>query len=276
VANSSKGSISKHQLAEHALRSAQIGDLQAVAAAFKEEIARDSRNLDLPYNLAIVEEKLGHIHRAAALLTEVLQRKPSYPDATARLSRLLARYQIDDVGVLAPAGLRAALVGSSVALQPIVDAGLSWIATQDTAWVNGIRNIATDISERDLGRSLIGQRTTSALGHELLHLCLRRGIVKDIGIERLLTGVRAAILLDCRSSLFGYRDLTNLALALIVQGWNNDHAWAEAPEVGGSPRRITNRSRGLAGRRPRFHARVSLRCPLSAVGRDRFAAVRRR
>lgn len=190
------------------------------------------RNLDASYKRAMVEEQLGNIDRAAALLTEVLQRRPTYPDAAARLSRLLARYQIDDFGVLASAGLRAALLGRGVALQPIVDAGFSWIAMQDAAWVSGISNIAKGkLSERDLGLSLIsGHHATATLGCEFLHLCLRRGIVKNSGVERLLTGLRAAILMDRRNSCFEDRDIANLMLALMVQGWNNDHAWAETPE----------------------------------------------
>jgi hypothetical protein len=59
MAKASQAHGSKQDRAEAALRLAQIGDLDAAAAAFAEAMALDSRNLDLPFNLAIVEEQLG-------------------------------------------------------------------------------------------------------------------------------------------------------------------------------------------------------------------------
>ena len=258
------------QLAEHGLRLAQVGNLEDAASTFKNAIALDGRNLDLPYYLAIVEEKSGNVHRAAALLTEVLRRKPSYPKAAARLSRLLARYRIDDFGVLDQAGLRAALVSQGIALQPIVDASYAWIAAQDVAWVNGIRGItAGEIRERDLGRNLIGGNCTNrSLGLELLHQCLRRGTVKNSGVERLLTGVRAAVLIDCRDSCFDDRGTFELLLALMVQGSNNDYAWAETPEeVTALDALQINRAELLAGDPDSTHAFLcaALYRPLSKI-----------
>jgi SAM-dependent methyltransferase len=221
------------QLAEHALRLAQVGDFEGAAPLFEQAIALDSQNLDLKYNFAIVEEQLGHITNAAALLIYVLQRKPANPfSAASRLSRLLTRYRVEDSAVLSPAGLCTALQSRDVALQPIVDAGFQWLAKEDRDWSNGIRGIVSgEKSEVDAGRILIAKlRNADRTKLELLQLCLRRGIVKDADTERLLTGVRAAILRDRHGSLLDDRETFDLALALMVQGWNNDHAWAETSE----------------------------------------------
>src|SRR5262249_43791323 len=146
-------------LAEHALRLAQVGDFDGAASLFEQAIALDSHDLDLRYNLAIVQEQLGNITQAAALLIHVLQRKPASSSAAAsRLSRLLARYQVDDSNVLTPAGLRAALQSRDVALQPLTEAGLQWLAEHDAAWSDGIRHILDgSMSEIDAGRFLAGK-----------------------------------------------------------------------------------------------------------------------
>ncbi|HML27287.1 MAG TPA: methyltransferase domain-containing protein [Hyphomicrobium sp.] len=220
------------QLAEHALRLAQIGDFEGAASFFSEAIALDTHNLDLRYNLAIVEEQLGHITAAAGLLIQVLQRKPADPFAAAsRLSRLLTRYRVEDSSVLSPAGIKSALQSRDVALQPISEAGLQWFGAENAAWAEGIRRIVSgEMAEVDAGRALISKlRHADRAEREMLGLCLRQGIVKRIDNERLLTGVRAAILLDRRGSFFDDHENFNLALSLMVQGWNNDHAWAETP-----------------------------------------------
>ncbi|MBS0250140.1 MAG: methyltransferase domain-containing protein [Proteobacteria bacterium] len=221
------------QLAEHALRLAQVGEFDGAAAFFEQAIALDSSNFDLQYNLAIVEENLGHIGRAASLLIQVLQRKPPSPfAAAARLSRLLTRYRIDDSKVIAPAGLVTALQTRDVALQPLTEAGLQWLSTQNADWRDGIGRIASgELSELDSGRAMLGKlRHLGRAEHEMLCLCLREGIVKSIENERLLTGMRAALLIGGGGKFLDDRDHFNLALALMVQGWNNDHAWAETSQ----------------------------------------------
>lgn len=221
------------QLAEHALRLAQVGEFDGAAAFFEQAIALDSGNFDLQYNLAVVEENLGHIGKAASLLIQVLQRKPPSPfTAASQLSRLLTRYRIDDSEVMTPAGLVIALQTRDVALQPLTEAGLQWLSTQNADWRDGIDRIARgELSELEAGRAVLGKlRHLGRAEHEMLCLCLREGIVKSIENERLLTGMRAALLLDGGRTFFSDRDHFNIALALMVQGWNNDHAWAETSQ----------------------------------------------
>jgi SAM-dependent methyltransferase len=226
-----KASSSKRERSDFAVRLAELGDLEGAQAAFAEAMELDRQNLDLPFNLAIVEAQLGDIDRAAELLTSVLHHKPSYPEAASRLSRLLARFQVGDLAVLIPSGLGAALRTTGIAHQPVVDATVKWLREFDPDLQDGIARIGrAEISERQLGKSLVAAKTADTVSAGLLQACLRAGVIKDPGLERLFTGVRAAILLDCLPSRFEDRSLTDLALALICQGWNNDHAWALTPE----------------------------------------------
>lgn len=249
MANPAISSGSKQQRTEHALRLARMGDLDGAADAFREAIAHDSRNLDLLFNLAIVEEQRGEIDEAALLLTSVLDRKPTFPSAAARLSRLLARFRIEDLAVLIPSGLRAAMKASGVAHQPVVDATFDWLCEFDPMLGDGIALITQGgADERGVARPFIVQQTADGLTAGLLLLCLRAGIVKRPGLERLLTGLRAAILLDCPPIRFADRGFFDVALALVAQGWHNDHTWAEtADESGALAKLVIDRAALLAG-----------------------------
>ena len=222
---------SKQARAAAAVQLARLGDLEAAKAAFEEAIAFDRRNPDLLFNLAIVEEQRGETDEAAALLSGVLSQWPSHLQAAARLSRLLARFQISDTTALAPNGLKAALLAPGIVHQPIVDVTLNWLFNQVPELADARDLIENGVnSEHDQSIRLVQTRTAEGVSHELLHLVLHRGIVKASSIERTLTGIRAAILLDCAAARFEDRRLTELAIALLVQGWNNDHAWAETPQ----------------------------------------------
>ena len=81
-----------------------------------------------------------------------------------------------------------------------------------------------------IARPAVAETTAENLFAGLLLLCLRSGLVRRPALERLLTGIRAAILLDCPVSRFEDRNLFDVALVLVAQGWMNDHAWHETPE----------------------------------------------
>jgi SAM-dependent methyltransferase len=269
MAKASQAHGSKQDRAEAALRLAQIGDFEAAAAAFAEAMALDSRNFDLPFNLAIVEEQLGGIDRAAQLLTTVLARRPSYPGAAARLSRLLARFQVDDPNCLEPAGLAAALATPEVAYQPIIDAACDWLCGVDPSLGHVAARIAGgQLAERDVGAACFTKRLDDGFKSELLLLCLRKGIIKHPALERLLTGARAALLLDCAPERFEDRHITDLALALMVQGWHNDHAWAVTDaETAALDGLEIDRGKLLAGEREatRHYLCAALYRPVSAI-----------
>ncbi len=219
---------SKRQLAETAVRLAQMGDWEAAQRAFLVAIDSDRRNAALYFNLSLVEEQRDEIAAATAALTLALSLKPSYEHAARRLSRLLARFQLDDVRGLSPNGLKAALLTRDIAHQPIVDAALSHLFEVLPVLKAAAAKIESAAeSERETAASLLVPQFADDLGHELLSLALRAGIVKLPSVERVLTGLRAAMLLNCSPERFEDRRMGELALSLVMQGWNNDHAWAQ-------------------------------------------------
>lgn len=217
--------VSKADRAAAAVKLAQLGDLQAARAAFVEAIESDPRNVELLFNLGIVEEGLGDVDQAAILLTRVLASRPSMTPAAARLSRLFARFEVADVDRLDRRGLRAALQSEGIGRQPIAEVALR------LALANPLKCPASACAEVTPG-SRDPLQLTTANGHdpapdyELLHLALRHGIVKHAAAERYLTKVRAELLDAGANALLDDRQLLSLALSLVVQGWHNDHAWA--------------------------------------------------
>lgn len=222
---------SKQQLNETAVRLAQMGDWEAAQRAFADAIDSDRRNPDLYFNLSLVEEERGEINAAAVALTGALSLKPTYVKAARRLSRLLARYQLSAVGELSPNGLKAALLTRDIAHQPIVDIAIrQQFETLPALKVAAAAVAERAVPEREAAAALITGRTCEDLCNDLLLLALKSGLVRQPVVERVLTGVRASLLLDCDAVRFDDRRVGGIMLALMVQGWNNDYAWAETAE----------------------------------------------
>lgn len=229
--NRPSNSGSKRERFEFALKLADLGDLDGAADALEEAIALDPRNLDLKFALATIESERGEIDISCRLLTELLATKPTYPEAAARLSRHLARFKIEDLANLNPGGLRAAMLATGISRQPLVDVTLDWLVEFDPTLSSDIARIESgEASERDVARPLVAEKTAEGLSAGLLLLCLRSGLVRRPALERHLTGIRAAIMLDCPASRFEDRSLFDVALSLVTQGWLNDHAWHETPD----------------------------------------------
>lgn len=225
------GQRSKHELADRAHALIQLGDLPAAVEAFEAAIAADSRNLDLSFNLALLKSQLGDIDEAAALLTSLLRRKPTYPNAAGQLARLVARFQIADKSVLDPSGLRTALLAENIDHQPVADVVCDWLVAIDPDLSSLVGKLDDgSIDAATAAEVLLTGSSAPLLRNELLLTLLHRSIVKNVTLERLLTAVRARILLAVEPARFADRSFTDLVLALVEQGWNNDHAWAESDD----------------------------------------------
>ena len=221
---------SKRDLVAIAQRAASLGDLEDAAYAFGKAIDADRRNPDLYFQLAMVQEGLEDIDAAAAALTRALSLKPSSLDAGRSLSRLLTRYRITGLDELTAGGLRAALQQPGIAHQPIAEVALSHVF-QRFAALRDLQHVCTKSPDR--ARAVAGgilRTHAQSLAEPLLVQALMISVVRAPELERALTALRAALLLDCSAVRFEDRDLTSLALALLVQGWNNDHAWTVTTE----------------------------------------------
>jgi SAM-dependent methyltransferase len=209
-----------------AFRAAELGDLSTARSAFARALSRDRCNAALHHNLAVVEEQLGAIDAAALLLTTALRFNPRMEGAARRLSRLLARFEISEPERLEPFGLKAALGFASIDRQPVVEATLKYIFATVPHLVQAMTLTGLGRAQ-EAARSLILSRTSEALRLDLLLAALESGVVKDAGLEQLFTAIRRVLLLDLPPERFEDRALYAFALALLSQGWNNDHAWAE-------------------------------------------------
>lgn len=220
---------SKQRLVDGAVRAAQLGDLPAARTAFREALATDKHNAALHYDLALVEEGLGGIAEAAVGYTTALRLKPQFETAARRLSRLLGRFRLDTTIGLDPAGLRAALAITTIARQPVADAALARQLCHGGPLTEALEaSRAGDVSEVAL--RLVRDHTHPGLQDPLLLSALAAGVVCNPDIERLLTAVRRAALIALGPDRLDDRALSALLTALVQQGWNNDHAWAETPE----------------------------------------------
>ncbi len=210
-------------LATNALRT---GDLMGARAAYAEAVRHDRRNPQLHFEYAAVLAGLGEIEDATVSLTHALRLKPQNDDAARRLSRLLGRFVIEDPSRLEPFGLKAALGYDTVDNQPLAEAALKHLVATLPVLDEAIANLMA-APAADSAHKLIVNRTADVLKSDLLLTALQRGVVTDVGWERLLTALRRALLLDVAPGRFEDRALTAFALALLVQCRNNDHVWAE-------------------------------------------------
>ena len=177
-----------------------------------------------------VEEGLEEIDAAAASLTRALSLRPTLLDAGRSLSRLLMRYRISELDDLTAGGLRAGLQLPGIAHQPIAEVALQHVF-QRFAALRDLQQLCTQSPERSRTAAAATLRTSAqSLAEPLLLQGLAISVVRSVEIERALTALRAALLLDCPAVRFEDRNVTGFALALLAQGWNNDHAWQVTSE----------------------------------------------
>ncbi len=200
-----------------AQRAADAGDYAAAKAALNQAIERDQKNASLRHNLGIVEEYLGNVSAAASSYSTALRFDPDDRDAAAALVRLVTVASLD-AAKLDPAGLKAALA-------------LELGGTQALATVS-LRNRFAMLPELAFrsASALLVNKTHVALQDALMLAALRSGTVCDRDQEWFFGGLRRVILVDTAPDRFHDRALSELVLALVQQGWNNDFAWAQTSE----------------------------------------------
>lgn len=210
-----------------ATRAFRSGDLRGARAAYVEAIRQDRRNGQLHFEFAAVLAALGEIEDSAFHLTQMLRLKPGHEEAARRLSRLLARFAIEDAGRLDPFGLKAALGMGGVDTQPVAEVALRHLAATQAELKSALEEAAAGQAD-DAARKLLLNRTADILKSDLLNAALRAGVVMDAGLERLLTALRRVLLLEVAPERFEDRTLYTFALSLLMQAWSNDHVWAES------------------------------------------------
>ena len=180
------------------------------------------------YRLAVVQEALGELGAAGAILTQALRLDPGMADAARRLSLLAGRCDLPGDEPLDPAGLRAALRHDTVDRELIAEIVMRHLA--------GAGPLAAALTQgRTEGwlataRGLCLGRTAPLLKDDLLLEALRTGVFRSPELERLLTALRCVFLLEAPARRLEERALFDFALALAQQCQINEHVWAVTDE----------------------------------------------
>jgi SAM-dependent methyltransferase len=209
-----------------AIRMAQIGDFEAARRALSALLSTDKRNAGLTYNLGLVEENIGHVEAAAALQSRALALDTKLAPAARRLSRLLAGFELAGSPAIELQGLVAALGHSDIDLKPIAKAVLVRSLLVDGPLKDALRGF-NDGQAPHVAAATVVQQTHDGWTSPAILKALTAGVVQEPRIERFLTAVRRAMLLEVQLERYDDRALTGLALALSAAARNGDFAWAE-------------------------------------------------
>lgn len=201
------------------------GRFYLAAEAYAKAMAIEPKNPVILFNLASAKERTGEIGEAAKLLTEALRLRPSWFEAAQRLAHICGKYVVEDAGLLDPHGLLAAFAFERIDRQAIAAAALAHLRA---ATALGAALAQADVDEA--ARALVVKRTDKLLAHPLLLAALAAGPNRDIRMERLLTALRRALLVDLPPARFEDKALAAFALALAHQCLHNEHVFAVSAE----------------------------------------------
>jgi len=213
---------------ERGAEAVAAGDLSTARKCFLAAVRAEDRNPLHRFHLAIVLESLGDLAGAAEHLTRALRYDGRMTDAARRLGDVLARGKLPDDTRLDRVGLKAALEHDTVDRDLIAAAILYHLTRQDPLR-RALRSVR-DGNAAEVARQLCVSRTSELLKDDLLLAVLRRGLIGDAAIERLLTALRRVLLLETPASRFADPGLVAFLTALMQQCWTNEFAWAETAE----------------------------------------------
>ncbi|HEX6000156.1 MAG TPA: methyltransferase domain-containing protein [Hyphomicrobiaceae bacterium] len=213
--------------AERGSAAVDHGDLAAARECFAEAVRGERGHARHRYHLAIIEEALGNLDAAGAGLTEALRIDPGVADAARRLSLLASRCDLPGAVPLNPTGLRAALAHATVDRDPVAEAALRQLA----------RGTLGDVLAKGhaegwpaSARALCLGRTAPLLKNELFLAVLRTSSFRHPELERLLTALRRALLMELPRERLEDRALADFVLALAQQCEINEHVWSVADD----------------------------------------------
>ena len=208
-----------------ALREGRFEDARAHLA---EAIKADKRNPYYRFDLALAHQGVGAVQAAAHELCEALKSKPDFNDAARRLSQLVMRYVIEDETVLDPFALRSAMLSPTADHQPLSEVAISRLVKLG-ALGPALASLAQSGPEA-AARELVVKRTGDLLKDDLFLAALEHGVNRNLPVERLLTALRRALLLEVPADRMEDRALQAFTLALARQCASNEHIWAVSEE----------------------------------------------
>lgn len=209
-------------LSQRGLAAAQQGNLPLAATLLKQAAQAKPRHAATWINLAAVLLKLDDFDATAEALSKALRADLTNTLAAQRLASLLRRFRLEAPARLDAFGLKAALTADDIDRQPVAVAALAKLKSETLAEPLAMGRARGWL---EAAQALIARKTAKALHDYLLLAALRHGLNTDPEIERLLTGLRQAIL-ALETERFGDKALVGFACALIAHELNSDYVLA--------------------------------------------------
>jgi len=217
----------KTDWARLAIDAAKAGDFQNAVDLFITAISHDRRNAGLRYNLAIALERNGEIDDAAVSLTDALRLKPGMSEAAHRLSRVLAKYEIDEPARLDTNGLMNAMAVPDVGNEPLGAMAIRILK------IGGPLHDALQAGREDgwdaTADALLTKRTAPLLRDAIFLRAIATHTNCDTDTERLLIALRRVVL-NLPPERFHDKTVLAFALALARQCLTNEHVFVVEPE----------------------------------------------
>ncbi len=209
--------------ASSALRS---GDAARACRLLEAEVRRNHSNVDLRLQLATLKEATGDRDGAARELTRALRFDPKHARSAQRLGSILAQGRVAPDAGLDHDGLAACLQHRTVDRELIGAAALD-VLCQD----GPLRQALAQARTQGLGATALGllaRRSSPLVRDPLLLAVLTQSTVTSHEVERLLTALRRALLLDIPRARLAEADLARFATALAAQCWSNEYVYTES------------------------------------------------
>jgi SAM-dependent methyltransferase len=200
------------------------GDIGRACRLMEAEVRKEPSSRSLRLQLARLKEASGDREGAAAEYTRALRHWPDDSAAGAAFGRLLADGRLTSHAGLDPIGFAACLTHKTVDRDLLGAAALEFIVHDGS--LKPVFAHARSHGMEAAVRAALGRRAAPLLRDPLLISVLENCTVSNSEVERALTAVRRALVLDIPRERFNEPDLLRFTTALAMQCWSNEYVFA--------------------------------------------------
>jgi len=200
------------------------GDIGRACRLMEAEVRKEPSSRSLRLQLARLKEASGDREGAAAEYTRVLRHWPDDSAAGAAFGRLLADGRLTSHTGLDPVGFAACLTRKTLDRDLLGAAALEFLVHDGS--LKPIFAHARSHGMEAAVRAALGRRAAPLLRDPLLISVLENCTVSNSDVERTLTAVRRALVLDIPRERFNEPDLLRFTTALAMQCWSNEYVFA--------------------------------------------------
>ena len=194
----------------------------AAVRRWRDAVARAPRNREARHALGVALAAAGDAAGAVQELLRALQLEPTNHETAATLSQVLRSVQGDLTVDLRPDTLAACFALADVDHSSFMPLAAAVLKRQGAL----ARALARDDGPEAATAWLLSRHGRAALADRLFLEYLAKGVTLDVEIERLLTALRKALLLETPAERLRAGELRRLLAALALQCANNEHVFA--------------------------------------------------